>query len=471
MAAATGSAAQDAMHGMLSSTRMLEDRLPPYSLEAEQSVLGGLMLDKNAWPKVADRVRDGDFYRAEHRQIFLAIRDLVDRDSGADLVTLTEKLRASNQLEAAGGIAYLGRLANETPSAANIVAYADIVREHAVLRALITAGTRISELGFLKDGRPSSEVLDEAERLVFEIAEHGKRMQTGIRPVRDILSAVIERVQELSESDGELSGLASGLNEFDQMTSGLQDSDLIIVAGRPGMGKTSLALRMAENVALKVKKPVAVFSMEMSSEQLAMRMLSSFGRIDVKRLRSGDLRDEDWPKLTSATTLFKDAPIYFDETPALSPMDIRARARRLKREHDISLIVVDYLQLMQIPGSRDGRTNEISEISRNLKALAKELNVPVIALSQLSRAVESREDRRPRMSDLRESGGIEQDADLIVFIYRDEFYTNEECKEPGVAEIIIGKHRNGPTGHFKCAFLSHCARFENLARNYEDFSG
>src|SRR5699024_4892864 len=438
---------------------MAETKLPPHSIEAEQSVIGGLLLSERAWDEVADRVNEQDFYREDHRLMFRGAADLADTGQPRDIVTLTEWLRSRDLLERAGGATYLGNLVTEIPGAANIRAYADIVREHSIMRQLIHAGDLITRMGFDGEGRTAAELLETAETEIFAIAERGRRGGEGPAALNAVLAQAVERIEKLFENQGEFSGLPTGLQRFDEMTNGLQPADLIILAGRPSMGKTSLAMNMVENVAIKEKVPAAVFSLEMSAEQLAIRMISSWGRVDQSRLRNGDLTEEDWPKVTSAIGIMnQNAQLFIDDTPALSPSELRARARRLKREHDIGLVVVDYLQLMQVPGTKENRTNEISEISRNLKALAKELDVPVIALSQLNRQVEQRDNKRPRMSDLRESGGIEQDADLILFIYRDEVY-NEDSDDKGVAEIIIGKQRNGPLGTARTAFLSHFTRF------------
>lgn len=436
-------------------------KLPPHSIEAEQAVLGGLMLENQAWDNVADRVSEVDFYRYDHRLIFRAITELAERNSPIDLVTVSERLDARGELNDAGGLAYLGLLARDTPSAANVVAYADIVRERSVLRQLIHVGTRIAESGFSAEGRDVAELLDRAEQQVFEIAEQTERTRQGFRPMRSLLKNTVEHVEMLFERDSPITGLPTGYDEFDEMTSGLQAGDLIIIAGRPSMGKTSLAVNMAEYAALKQKDPVAIFSMEMPGEQLALRLLSSLGRINQQRLRTGRLQEEDWPRFSSAVSMLSEASLFIDDSPALSPGELRTRARRLMREHrKLGLIVVDYLQLMQVKGSAENRATEISEISRNLKALAKELRVPVIALSQLNRGLEQRPNKRPVMSDLRESGAIEQDADLIVFIYRDEVY-NEDSPDKGTAEIIIAKQRNGPIGTVRLTFLGQYTRFEN----------
>lgn len=461
------------MAGAISSieeTRRATERLrvPPHSEEAEQAVIGGLMLDNSAWDQIADRLDGEDFYRRDHRLIFEAINALSEASSPADVVTLAEWLDARNQLEQAGGLSYLAGLARDTPSAANVRAYADIVRERSVLRQLIQIGGQIADSAFNPEGRGVIELLDEAERHVFKIAEQGTRSRKSYRPIKQLLRDAVDRIDTLSHADSTITGVATGVKEFDELTAGLQDGDLVIVAGRPSMGKTSYAMNIVENAAIREKTPTAVFSMEMSGEQLAMRMISSLGRIDQTRVRTGKLGEEDWPRISSSIALMSEAPMFIDDTPALTPTEIRARARRLKREHDIGLIVIDYLQLMQVPGTSENRATEISEISRGLKALAKELSVPVITLSQLNRNLEQRPNKRPVMSDLRESGSIEQDADLIVFIYRDEVY-NEDSPDKGTAEIIIGKQRNGPTDTVRATFLGRYTRFENyIPDNFDD---
>lgn len=443
-------------------------KVPPHSLEAEQAVLGGLMVDNLAWERVADQVREDDFYRHDHQLIFRALATLAEQQQPMDVVTVSEWLKAADMLEDAGGLAYLGALAADTPSAANIQAYAEIVRERSVLRQLIQAGTRVAGSAFQPDGRSSKELLDEAERAIFEIAETSGRFRKGFVGVRDVLPTVVERIDVLSRQDGTVTGLATGFQDFDEMTSGLQPADLVIVAARPSMGKTTFAMNVAEHAALKGGSPVAVFSMEMPADALAMRMLSSLGRVELQKIRTGKLDDEDWPRLTSTMSLLSEARLFIDDSAGLSPQEMRARARRLKREHGLGLIVVDYLQLMQIPGFKENRTGEISEISRGLKSMAKELDVPVVALSQLNRSLEQRPNKRPVMSDLRESGAIEQDADVIVFIYRDEVY-NEESPDKGSAEIIIGKQRNGPIGTCRLTFLGKYTRFENYIHDvYRD---
>ncbi len=444
-------------------------RVPPHSIQAEQSVLGGLMLDNQSWDQVADRVTEIDFYRREHKLIFRAIASLADENQPFDVITLSEELERLGALEDAGSLAYLGRMASDTPSAANIRAYAEIVREHSVMRQLIRVGTEIADTGFHPEGLKSPDLLDQAERKVFEIAEQGSKGKGGFQPIKGLLTKAIDRIETLYEQEDPITGLSTGFADMDQMTSGLQEADLIIVAGRPSMGKTTFAMNVAENVAINSGKPVAVYSMEMPGESLVMRMMSSLGRINQSRVRNGNLEDDEWPRLTSAVSILQGTKIFIDDTPALTPTELRARARRLMREHgELGLIVIDYLQLMQAPGAGENRTNEISLISRSLKALAKELNVPVIALSQLNRSLEQRTNKRPIMSDLRESGAIEQDADIVVFIYRDEVY-NEDTPDKGSAEIIIGKQRNGPIGTVRLTFLGQYTKFENFISNvYSD---
>ena len=438
---------------------MPDPKQPPYSIEAEQSVLGGLMLDNRAWNELADRLAETDFYRADHGLIYRAICDLIGANRPCDFVTLSEHLRAQNKLDEAGGLSYLGTLAADTPSAANIVAYADIVRERSILRSLIAAGQDISDLGFRADGRAPQELIDMAEQKVFGIRERGMRTQGGAVGMQQIMAAVFDRISSVRDNPGGSAGLATGFTEFDNKTSGLGEGDLMILAARPSMGKTTLAVNIAEYVAFERKEAVAIFSMEMSAEQIGYRVISSRGGIPMQKLRSGELSDQEMDQLTWTINRLREAPMFIDETGALSPNDLRARARRLSQKEKIKLIVVDYIQLMQVPGTKDNRTSEISEISRSLKALAKELKLPIIALSQLNRGVEQRDNNRPRMSDLRESGGIEQDADLVVFIYRDWVYnkTSDETQ----AEIIIAKQRNGPLGSVPLEFHGQYTRFEN----------
>jgi len=443
-------------------------RVPPQSVEAEQAVLGGLMLDTHAWDRIADKLGEEDFYRKEHRLIYRAIAALAESGSPADVVTVSEWLEKNNELGPAGGLSYLASLANNTPSAANIGAYAGIVRERAVLRHLIHVSNRIAHSAYHPEGRSAADILDQAEKNIFDISEQGAHRRGGFAPLKNLLTRAVDRIDELFRSESPITGVATGYKDLDDMTSGLQRGDLVIVAGRPSMGKTSLAMNIAENAAVGEKLPVAIFSMEMPGEQLAMRMMASLGRINAHKVRTGKLDDDDWPRLTHAIGLLAETPMFIDDTPALTPLELRARARRLKREHGLGLIVVDYLQLMQAPESSENRATEISGITRALKGLAKELNVPIMALSQLNRSLEQRPNKRPVMSDLRESGAIEQDADVIIFIYRDEVY-NEDSPDKGTAEIIIGKQRNGPTGKVKLTFLGEYTRFENfISTGYDE---
>lgn len=440
-------------------------RVPPHSVEAETSVLGGLLLDNQAWDKMDGTLGADDFYRFEHREIFGAIEALISAHKPADVITVHEHLQALGKAQEAGGLAYLNSLAQFVPSAANIRRYAEIVRERAILRKLISASDDIATSAFNTQGRNVSEILDEAEQKVFKIGEEGARMKGGFHTIEGLAVQLMDRVDEMSQNPNDITGVPTGFVDLDRFTAGLQPGDLIILAARPSMGKTSLALNIAEHVAINEGLPVAVFSMEMGASQLALRVVGSIGRIHQGHLRTGKLNDDEWPRLAEAIERLRNVQLHIDETPGLTPGDLRAAARRLARSQGkLGLIVVDYLQLMSGGTKYDGenRATELGEISRGLKMLAKELQCPVIALSQLNRGVESRTDKRPMMSDLRESGAIEQDADIITFIYRDEYY-NKETKEPGVAEIIIAKHRNGPTGVIKLAFLNTMTRFESLA--------
>lgn len=443
---------------------LAEVRTPPHSIEAEQAVLGSLMLDTSAWDQVADMVRAKDFYRRDHRLIFEAIGTLASNGKPCDVVMVSEQLSRVGELENAGGIAYLSTLARDTPTAANVRAYAELVRERSLLRQLIEAGTEIASSAFNTEGHSARELVDRAEQKVFEIAEAGFGGRDGAVAVRAMLPALIDKIDEWHSNPDALRGLPTGFTDFDKITGGLRPGDLIIVAGRPSMGKTTLAINMAEYAAVHPDRraSVAIFSMEMPSEQLMTRMLSSLGSVHLANLRSGRVSDDDWVRITSATAQLSDAKIFIDETPGLTPTDLRARARRVKREHGLDLVVVDYLQLMQVPGTKENRATEISEISRGLKALAKELSIPVIALSQLNRSVEQREHKKPVMSDLRESGAIEQDADIILLIYREEVYDKNTTKK-GIAEIDIAKHRNGEIGTFLLTFQGMYSRFANYA--------
>ncbi|HUN76346.1 MAG TPA: replicative DNA helicase [Steroidobacteraceae bacterium] len=443
---------------------VVDVRTPPHSIEAEQAVLGSLLIDATAWDHVADVVRGDDFYRPDHRLIFESIGTLAGSGKPCDVVTVSEQLERNNQLQEAGGIAYLGTLARDTPTAANVKAYAEIVRERSLLRRLIQVGAEITASVFNSEGATARDLVDRAEQGVFEIAESGTRGREGAVAVRTLLPAVIDQIDEWHTNPDKLRGLATGFADFDKLTGGLRPGDLVIVAGRPSMGKTSLAVNMAEYAAINpsIRASVAIFSMEMPSEQVLTRMLSSVGSVPLGSLRSGRISDEDWVRITGATSQLSDAKIFVDETPALTPTELRARARRIKREHGLNLIVVDYLQLMQVPGTKENRATEIAEISRGLKVLAKELACPVIALSQLNRSVEQREHKKPVMSDLRESGAIEQDADMILLIYRDEVY-NKETTKKGIAEVDLAKHRNGEIGTFLLTFQGQYTRFVNYA--------
>ncbi|MGE5492067.1 MAG: replicative DNA helicase [Actinomycetota bacterium] len=442
-------------------------RVPPHSIEAEQSVLGGLLLDNQAWDRMGDLLSDTDFYRDEHRRIFRAIKGLLEHAKPADVVTVAEALEAAGEGERTGGLAYLGELAANTPSAANIRRYAEIVRERSVLRQLVAATDEIAADALNPLGRDAQDILDEAETKIFKIAESGGANTEGFVHINPLLTQVVERIQELHDRDNpsDITGVPSGFTDLDNKTSGMQPGDLIIVAGRPSMGKTAFALNIAEYVGVEAGLPVGVFSMEMGGAQLAQRMMASTGRLNSQALRTGRLTDDEWSKLSYALGKLHEAPIHIDETGGLSPGNLRARARRLARQYGgkLGLLVIDYIQLMS--GNRPGenRATEVSEISRSIKSLAKELHVPIIALSQLSRKVEERTDKRPMMSDLRESGAIEQDADVILMMYRDEYYNRESQDNKGIAEVIIGKQRNGPTGTVRLAFLGEYTRFENLA--------
>ena len=440
-------------------------KIPPHSIEAEQSTLGGLLLDNHAWDRIGDLLREDDFYRADHRLIWKHVARLIEKGRPADIITVYESLDAEKQAEDAGGLAYLNALAQNTPSAANIRGYAQIVRDRAVLRRLLTAAEDIAGLVYNRQGREVRQILDEAESRVFQIAEEGARGRAGFVEIGPLLTQVRDRVQELHDLNSpDVTGVPTGFVDLDRKTSGLQPGDLVIVAGRPSMGKTAFSLNIAENVALE-GGIVGVFSMEMGGAQLAMRMLGSIGRLDLHRLRTGKLDDSEFSRFATALERLQDVKLHIDETPALTATDLRARARRLHRIYGkMDLIVIDYLQLMSSATAGENRATEISEISRSLKALAKELNVPVIALSQLNRSLEQRTDKRPMMSDLRESGAIEQDADVILFIYRDEVYHPDNENNKGIAEVIIGKQRNGPIGKVELAFLGEYTKFENLAR-------
>ncbi len=446
-------------------------RIPPHSIEAESSVLGGLLLDNGAWDRVGDLLKDDNFYRYEHKLIYGAIGALINASKPADVITVFEHLQSQGKAEEMGGLVYLNQLAQYVPSAANIRRYAEIVRERGILRKLVTASDEIATNAFNPQGRPVAKILDEAEQKIFNIGEEGSRMKQGFQSMDTLVVELLDRVQEMADNPNDITGVPTGFIDLDRMTSGLQAGDMVVLAARPSMGKTAFAVNIAEHVALNEGLPVAVFSMEMGASQLAVRIVGSIGRIDQGHLRTGKLTDDEWPRLTEAIERLRTVSLHIDETPGLTPSELRANARRLARQcGKLGLIVVDYLQLMSGSSSSgsDNRATELGEISRGLKMLAKELQCPVIALSQLNRSVEQRTDKRPMMSDLRESGAIEQDADIIMFIYRDDYY-NKDSKEPGVAEVIIGKQRNGPTGTVKLAFLKPLTRFESLATGTGDF--
>lgn len=463
------SASEDYMSS--SDKQVAQLRIPPHSQEAESSVLGGLLLDNNSWDKVADLLVEADFYRYEHRLVFAAITSLVNTNRPADVITVFEQMQSQGKAEEIGGLAYLNSLAQYVPSSANIRRYAEIVRERSILRKLVSVSDEIATSALNTNGRPVTNILDEAEQKIFSIGEEGSRMRQGFQSMDKLVVQLLDRVEEMSQNPNDITGVPTGFFDLDRMTSGMQAGDLIVLAARPSMGKTALAINIAEHVALKEDLPVAVFSMEMGASQLAIRIVGSIGRIDQGRLRTGKLIDDEWPRLSDAIERLKTVSLSIDETPGLTTSELRASARRLARScGKLGLVVVDYLQLMSGSGGGDGenRATELGEISRGLKMLAKELQCPVIALSQLNRGVEQRTDKRPMMSDLRESGAIEQDADVIMFIYRDDYY-NKESKEPGVAEIIIAKQRNGPTGTVKLTFLKPITKFESYAGASSDY--
>ena len=441
-------------------------RIPPHSIEAESSVLGGLLLDNTSWDRVGDLLTDRDFYRYEHRLVYGAVAALINANKPADVITVFEHLQNLGKAEEVGGLVYLNALAQYVPSAGNIRRYAEIVRERAVLRKLVAATDEIATDAFNPMGRPVAEIVDQAEQKIFNIGEHGARLKQGFQGIDSLVVALLDRVQELADNPQDVTGVRTGFHDLDKMTAGFQAGDLIVLAARPSMGKTSLAINIAEHVALQENLPVAVFSMEMGAAQLAVRIVGSIGRIDQSHLRTGSLTDDEWPRLTETIEKLRNISLHLDESAGLTSTELRADARRLARQcGQLGLIVVDYLQLMSGSGgaSEENRATELGEISRGLKMLAKELQCPVLALSQLNRSVENRADKRPMMSDLRESGAIEQDADIIMFIYRDDYYNKDNSPEPGVAEVIIAKQRNGPTGTVKLAFLKPLTKFESLA--------
>ena len=444
--------------GLATPIEGIYQKVLPQNIEAEQSVLGSILIDNEALPKVLEIIEPNDFYRDNHKKIFLAFLELFENNIPLDIITVTELLQKKGELTNIGGATYLASLVDSVPTTANITHYAKIIKEKSILRSLIAKATDIVNLGF-EASEDVAEILDKAEEAIFSITQ--QRIQTSYYSIKEIIKQTFETIEELSSKKDSVTGIPTGFIDFDRLTAGLQPSDLIIIAGRPVMGKTSFTLNIAQHAATRAGVPVGFFSLEMSKEQLALRMLCAEARINSQKIRSGFLSERDWLRLTDAAATLSEAPIFIDDTPALSVLEIRAKARRLKSEHNIGLIIVDYLQLMKGKGRVDTREREISEISRSLKALAKELNIPVVAVSQLNRRVEERENKRPRLADLRESGAIEQDADLIVFIYRDEVY-NEDTPDKGIAEIIIGKQRSGPTGVVKLAFLDKYTRFENL---------
>lgn len=448
-------------------------KVPPHSIEAEQSVLGGLMLNNDAWDLIADKIKASDFYRPNHQAIFEVMSDLANDAQPLDVVTLSEALQTRGAIERSGGNAYLAELVESTPAVSNIEAYAEIIRERSTLRQLIGAANKIAESAFVTEGRPSAEIVDAAEQAVFRISEDHLN-DGGAKDIKDLLGSTVERIEKLFSSRNPITGLATGFEDLDKKTAGLQSSDLVVIAGRPSMGKTALAVNIAEHAVMQDEQggAVLVFSMEQPADQLVMRILSSLGRIDQTRMRTGAMQDDDWPRFSTAVSQLRDKPLYIDDTPSLTPNDIRTRARRVARQaKDLKLIVVDYIQLMRTSERVENRVQEITEISRSLKAIAKEMRCPVVALSQLNRSVENRENKRPHMADLRESGAIEQDADVILFIYRDEVY-NPDSEDKGLAEILIGKQRNGPIGMVKLTFVGNLTKFESYtATDQYDYGG
>ncbi|MDR7868979.1 MAG: replicative DNA helicase [Sporomusaceae bacterium] len=441
------------------------DRMPPQNLEAEQSVIGAMLIEREAISRVAEFLRPEDFYRESHRLVYAATLALYNRGEAVDLITLTEQLRREDKLEAAGGISYITSLANSVPTAANVIYHAKIVEEKALLRGLINTATHIAGLGYEANEEVIS-ILDQAERMILEVAN--RKVTGAFVPIKDILMAALDRVEQLYHTKGGITGLPTGFRDLDRLTAGLQPSDLVLIAARPSMGKTAFVLNIAQHVAVKEKKPVAFFSLEMSKEQLVQRMLCTEATIDAQRLKIGDLKDNDWSSLVKAADRLSSAPIFIDDTPGMTVTEIRSKARRLKVEHELSLVVIDYLQLMQgsSGGRNDNRQQEISEISRSLKSLARELNVPVLALSQLSRGVEARQNKRPMLSDLRESGSLEQDADIVAFLYREDYY-NHETERPNITEIIVAKHRNGPVDTVELYFQKEFTRFKDSSKMSE----
>lgn len=438
------------------------DRVPPQSIEAEQSVLGAMMIEKEAISQVVEMLKPEDFYRESHRLVFQAITSLFNRNEAVDIITVTEELRKQDKLEGAGGIAYVTSLANSMPTAANVLYHARIVEEKALLRNLITTATHIAGLGY-DANEEVEQILDQAEKMMLGVAS--RKVGAGFSPIKEIVSKAMEKIEQLYQSKGGITGISTGFKDLDRLTSGLQPSDLILVAARPSMGKTAFTLNIAQHVAVREKRAVAFFSLEMSKEQLVQRMICAEAAIDASKLRVGDLADSDWPKLINACNRLYEAPLFIDDTAGITATEMRSKARRLKTEHNLQLIIIDYLQLMQGSGSKGGenRQQEISEISRSLKALARELHVPVIALSQLSRSVESRQVKKPMLSDLRESGSLEQDADIVSFLYREDYY-NPETENKNITEVIIAKHRNGPVDTVKLFFHKQFTKFADLAK-------
>ncbi len=465
------SAVPTSLDGVEPDRQIAQLRVPPHSIEGESSVIGGLLLDNEAWDRVSDILMDADFYRPEHRLVYASIGTLVNANKPADVITVFEHLQNLGKAEEVGGLTYLNSLAQYVPSASNIRRYAEIVRDRSILRKLVSASDEIATNAFNPKGRPVSEIVDESEQKIFNIGEAGKRNKQGFQSMDNLVVNLLDRVQEMADNPNDVTGVPTGFIDFDRMTAGLQAGDLIVLAARPSMGKTALAINIAEHVALNEGLPVAIFSMEMGAAQLAVRIVGSIGRVDQGHLRTGKLTDEEWPRLSEAIEKLRTISLHIDESAGLNSSEVRANARRLARQcGQLGLIVVDYLQLMSgSSGDGENRATELGEISRGLKMLARELKCPVIALSQLNRSVEQRPDKRPMMSDLRESGAIEQDADIIMFIYRDEYYTKDQCKEPGVAEVIIAKQRNGPTGTVKLAFMNRYTKFENLAHGGGDY--
>jgi len=441
------------------------EKIPPQNLDAEQSVLGAMLIEKEAVDKTMEVLRPEDFYRDANGHVFQAIAGLYERREAVDLITLTEQLRQSGLLDQVGGIAYVAGLANSVPTAANVEHYARIVKEKSLLRSLISASTKLAQMGYEAEEDVDS-LLEKAEQMIFDLTQ--RKVHSGFIPLKEILDKTFEKIEELHRRKGGITGVPSGFGDMDKLTSGFQNSDLIIVAARPSMGKTALCLNIAQYAGIRKKLPVAIFSLEMSREQLVTRMLCAEAMVDQQKVRTGNLSDEDWQKIARVSGPLSEAPLYIDDSPGITSMEMRAKCRRLKSKHGLSMVIIDYLQLMQGSRRTENRQQEISEISRSLKALAREIDIPVIALSQLSRAVEQRQEKKPMMSDLRESGSLEQDADIVMFIYRDEYYRPDETDKKGIAEIIVAKQRNGPTGSAELGFLKEYTKFVNLERRVEE---